>query len=167
MRELLDLATSLLDRDGGSCRDLNFEEPTWAGVENMLVALETLAATIEGTDHIGDTLHSPFRESAVVAARKCGYAHLLISQKATVVTAFQVFISCEEDGSPFVEVTFFPQDVAPTPSLRGDFIAWAQQFQSWLGARRYYARYENASWRFGDTGSHSGVFLISDETKYS
>ena len=31
---------------------------------------------------------------------------------------------------------------------------------------RYYARYENASWRFGDIGPESGVFLASDASSY-
>ena len=50
-----------------------------------------------------------------------------------------------------------------TESLRSDFIEWAQQQQSLLEARRYYARYEDASWHFGDIGAQSGVFLVSDE----
>jgi hypothetical protein len=75
----------------------------------------------------------------------------------------QVFICSEEDGSPFVELTFFPDDVESGPFLRRDFIAWARQMQTHLGARRYYARYENASWRLGDTGPQSGVFLVSDD----
>jgi hypothetical protein len=62
-----------------------------------------------------------------------------------------------------VELTFFPDDVIPGPFLRRNFIEWAQQMQTHLGARRYYTRYENASWQFGDTGAQSGVFLVSDD----
>ena len=61
-----------------------------------------------------------------------------------------------------LELTFFPGDVARTPSLRRDFIEWANQMQRCLRARRYHARYENASWELGDTGPDSGVFLVSD-----
>lgn len=164
VRELHDLVASLLDRDGGSCRDLNFEAPTWTGVERLLTKLEIVTGQISGTDHEGNILSTPFRESAVVAAKICGYAHLLLSPELGLIKTFQVFISCEEDGSPFVEVTFFPEDVEPAPSLREDFIAWANQLQLWLEARRYYARYENASWKFGDTEANSGVFLVSNKT---
>jgi hypothetical protein len=79
-----------------------------------------------------------------------------------LVKNLQVFVGSEEDGSPFVELTFSPEDVEPTTVLREEFIAWAQQMREQLGARRYYARYGDASWQFGDTGPQSGVFLVGE-----
>jgi len=88
---------------------------------------------------------------------------LIFNAGVGLIRNLQVFICSEEDGSPFVELTFFPDDVVPGPFLRRNFIGWAQRMQTHLRARRYFARYENASWRFGDTGAQSGVFLVSDD----
>lgn len=162
MRELHDIVTSLLDRDG-SCRDLNFEAPTWAGVEQLLALLEASFGEVSGTDQEGKGLEPPFRQSAFAVAHKRGHAHLLLKGGAGLIKNLQVFVCSEEGGSPFVELTFFPGDVEPTASLRTDFISWAAQMQSLLEARRYYARYENALWQFGDIGAQSGVFLVSDD----
>ncbi len=133
----------------------------------MLAELETVTDQISGADHDGNILVPPFGESAVLAAKKCGYAHLIFSSVAGLITTLRVFIGSEEDGSPFIEITFFPEDVERTPSLRSDFIAWANQLQLWLEARRYYARYENASWEFGDIGADSGVFLVSGPVEHA
>jgi hypothetical protein len=162
--EILDIVTSLLDRDG-SCRDMNFEAPTWKGVENLLASLGSAYEEVSGTDNEGKDLRPPFGESAIAEARKGGYIHVLLHRGAGPIKNLQVFIGSEKDGSPFVELTFFPEDVEQTTSLRSDFIEWARQQQLLLEAKRYYARYENASWRFGDIGAQSGVFLVSDDTR--
>jgi hypothetical protein len=162
VRELSDIVTSLLDRDG-SCRDLNFEGPTWAGVRDLLVSLESAFGEISGTDQEGNVLPDPLGDSVMAVEENRGQVRLIFNAGVGLIRNLQVFICSEEDGSPFVELTFFPDDVEPSPFLRRNFIAWAQQMQMHLRARRYYARYENASWRFGDTGAQSGVFLVSDD----
>lgn len=52
MRELHDIVASLLDRDG-SCRDLNFETPTWTGVRDLIGSLESPFGEVSGTDQEG------------------------------------------------------------------------------------------------------------------
>jgi hypothetical protein len=163
--EFPDIVTSLLGRDDGSCRDINFESPTWKGVEDLLASLGSAYEEVSGTTDEGKDLIPPFGESAIAEARKGGSIHFLLHRGAGPIKNLQVFICSEKDGSPFVELTFFPEDVEQTTSLRSDFIEWAQQQQSLLEAERYYARYENASWHFGDIGAHSGVFLVSDEAR--
>lgn len=75
----------------------------------------------------------------------------------------RVFFSSEVIGSPFVEMTFFPEDIGLLPVLREEYIAWVQQEQLQPGARRCSARYGNVSWQFGETGTRSGVFLVGEE----
>jgi hypothetical protein len=162
MKELHDIVTSLLDKDG-SCRDLNFEAPTWAGVEDLLGSLESRFGKASGTDQEERAIAAPFQKSVLAAAKDRGCIHLVFNEGVGLIKTLQMFVCSENDGSPFFELTFFPDDVEPTQSLRRDFIDWAHQMQARLCARRYYARYENASWRFGDTGAHSGVFLLSDD----
>jgi hypothetical protein len=142
---------------------VNFEAPTWAGVKGLLGSLESSFREVSGTDPDGRAIGDPIPEGAVHAARNRGYAHLVFNKDAGFLKSLQVFVGSEDDGLPFVELTFFPDDVEPIRSLRSEFVAWAQQMQTRLGARQYYARYENASWRFGDTGAQSGVFLVGGD----
>ena len=76
------------------------------------------------------------------------------------VRDLQIFLFREADGTPFVELTFFPEDVAKTGDVRTTFLQWLEALRDMLGAHRCYARYENASWTFGDVAQGSGVFLV-------
>jgi hypothetical protein len=73
--ELYDIVTSLLDKDG-SCRNVNFEAPTWVGVGDLLTSLESDFGAGSGTDQEGEPLPSPLQASALAAAQR-GYAHLV------------------------------------------------------------------------------------------
>ena len=145
VRELSDIVTSLLDRDG-SCRDLNFGgAEIRGGVKDLLVSLESAFGEISGTDQEGNDLPGPLGDSVLAVEENRGQVRLIFNAGVGLIRNLQVFICSEEDGSPFVELTFFPDDVKPGPFLRRNFIALAQQMQTHLRARRYYARYENAS----------------------
>jgi hypothetical protein len=161
-----DIAKSLLDRDG-ACRDLNFESPTWDGVGKLVNSLTNNIGEISGTDLEGKALTIPYFGSAIAEAQQGRPVLLFLNNGQGPIKKLQVFICSGKDGEPFVEMTFFSEDVNQTDSLGRDFIAWAQEKQLLLGARRYYARYENASWHFGDTGEHSGVFLVFDDAEKS
>lgn len=161
MKELHDIATSLLDADG-SCRDINFEAPTWEGVEDLMGSLVGSYKNASATDREGRTI-ATLPRALLEAARDSGSVHLILKEGDGPIKFLQVFVFSEEDGAPFVELTFFPADIERTPTLRDEFIEWAEAARARLGALRYYARYENASWEFGDTGANSGVFLVSDE----
>lgn len=160
MRELRDLVTSLLDADG-SCRDVNFEEPTWKGVADLVDLLRVPFGTCAASDPEGQRLPEPLRDSVVKAATRCdGYVQVHLRDGKGLFKEVQLWVCVEDDKSPFVEIQFFPEDVARTATLRDDFLRWADRARSTLQASRFYARYENASWQFGDTSSHSGVFLV-------
>lgn len=161
MRELQDVAASLLDVDG-FCRDLNFERPTWAGVGDLIGYLDNSFQDVSATDLNGDVLAEVNPESVLSAARESGSAHVILDGGSSLVKHLQIFVVREADGSPFVELTFFPDDLKATQDIRTDFLNWADNLRACLKARRYYARYENASWRFGDVSEDSGVFLVSD-----
>lgn len=100
--------------------------------------------------------------SVSTAARESGSVHVVFGEGSGLIKRLQVFVVREAGGSPFVELTFFPDDVERAENLRANFLNWANDLRACLKARRYYARYENASWRFGDIGAGSGVFLVSD-----
>jgi hypothetical protein len=162
MSHLPDLVESLLD-DDGSCRDLNFESPTWPGVEALLAAFEVTCGAASGCDQQGESLDGPLAEAAVAAARGGRHVSLDFGDCSGPIKNLQAFVCAEKNGAPFVEITFFPTDVVRSETLRSDFIAWAAKLQSLLEARRIYARYENVSWRLGDTQPGAGVFWVGEE----
>ena len=163
MRELHDLVTSLLDADG-TCRDVNFEGPTWQGVADLVDLLRISFGTCSASDPDGQFLAEPLRNSVPETAARCnGYVHVDLREGKDLFAQIQLWVGVEADESPFVEITFWPEDVARTATLRDDFLSWADRLRGTAQARRYYARYENASWRFGDTSRHSGVFLVGEE----
>ena len=160
MMELHDVAAALLD-DDGSCRDVNFENPTWDGVATLFENLLQHFHVASAGDHEGREIPEPIPSSVVALAQTGGFAQVFFSDGTGLVTRFQVFVSSEEDGSPFVEITFFPQDLDRDQDVKRVFVEWTDELQALLRARRYYARYENASWKFGDLSPTGGVFLVS------
>lgn len=158
---ILNIEAALLDTDG-SCRDVNFENPTWCGVTKLIRSLEQLFENRSAWDGSENLLNEPHSETIVTTAQTGKSIILGYSNGTTVVAELQIFVCSEEDGSPFIELTFFPQDILRSENLGRSFINWIDEMQLLLRSHRAYCRYENASWRFGEVGSNSGVFYVSD-----
>ena len=167
MRELGDIEAALLLNEDATSRSLNFDSPTWAGVEDLLDSLEVSFGDVSGyvlppeADQEGHAIGPPLGDAVVTGVQSAGEQAFLDFRGGNgLVKSLQLDVWAEDDGSPFVELTLFPpEDLEPTPSLRDDFIAWVHELQTCLRARRCYARYECASWKLGDT---FGVFFVSD-----
>jgi len=159
MEEFHDIARSILDDDDGSCLDLNFDRPTWAGLgkafEYLLEAFDTAAAT-RGD---GGEIPEPKPDRLVETTAGGESLHVILNGGHDLFRNMQVFACRDADGGPFLELTFFPSDVQRIPNLRNAFVEWVQMVRDLLAASRAYARYENASWKQGDVGPNSGVFL--------
>lgn len=152
-----DIRECLLDQDG-SCRDVNFESPTWPGVFCLVSQLEAQFARVS----LGTSTVAEFHDATSTVANiqgDGGHAQLLFRDGTGVLTELQLFVSVEENGDPFVELTFFPQDVMPIQSLSDAFVIWVRSVREALCSRRAFARYENMSWKFGDINAE--VFLVS------
>ncbi|MEM6589877.1 MAG: hypothetical protein AAF641_15620 [Pseudomonadota bacterium] len=70
------------------------------------------------------------------ARRPCG---LRVSYSSGVgwISEFQVFFGVEEDHSPFVEVSFHPNDVIFLGDMRLAFLAWTDETKILLEADSY------------------------------
>ena len=162
MEELRDIVESLLD-DDGSCRDVNFENPTWKGVEDLITDLEHsythASKQIVAADHPECT---PVTIESVKFRDDRSFL-MELEGGAGPIRSLSLFVARETDGTPFVELTFFPDEIEQSDDLRREFIEWAERMCVRLQATRLYARYGGVSWKLGDIGKESGVFLISDE----
>jgi hypothetical protein len=128
-------------------------------MEALLGDLAVSFKLSEARDHEGHEITEAAHKSISSAARNCDHVHLVFDQGIGPIKRLQVFIGREDDGSPFVELTFFPEDVQRSEGLRHEFITWMTRLRRLLRARRGFARYENGSWSMGDIGPTSGVFL--------
>jgi hypothetical protein len=158
---LHDVRECLLDQDG-SCRDINFETPTWPGAFRLVGQLEAQFARV----CLGTSTFTEFQDASTAMSRvqrDRGHAQLLFREGNGLLAELQLFVSVEKDGTPFVEITFFPQDVIPVPSLSDAFITWVRDVRKALCSCCSFVRYENASWTFGDIGPNSGVFIVSND----
>ena len=159
-----DIEACLLERDG-SARDMNFESPTWPGVWDALRELraEFSTARVGLTSDDADSVLADDIEAALQRVQARGGAvQILLAGGHQLVSHLQVFVTDEAGPSPFVELTFFPQDVLQRAGLEERFVTWLRGMQRTLGATRAYARYENAAWTFGDVAFGSGVFFASE-----
>ena len=162
MKELHDLVESLTCYHEGSCRDVNFLDPTWEGVDRFVASIDdsferSLARDIKGRAFEGQV-------STLLASGE-GTAYLVFKSGTGVLRQLQVFVACEDDGLPFIELTFFPESVVQSPALKQVFTEWVKGACRLLQASQLFVRFENASWTLGDTGRHSGVFLVSGECR--
>jgi hypothetical protein len=160
--ESTNIVTALTDADG-SCRDLNFEGATWSGVTVLIRDLEASFRICSATADDGTKISQPLEATVLQTAFSGELVHLVFEDGAGFAGIVQVYISPAEDGLPFVELSFFPEDIKSSGAVRREFVEWVNKLQSQLGARRWFARYENASWKMGDTGPTSGVFAFSEE----
>ncbi|NSX53260.1 hypothetical protein [Parasulfitobacter algicola] len=162
MDRLSEIETSILDDDDGSCRDVNFLQPTWDGVEEFIKRSEKLFREYSSADGEGNSLLEPYWKSVKASVQKTGYVHLSYANSFEIINNVQIFVCSEDDGSPFIELTFFPEDVAVVSNLETVFIGWVGAAKFTLQASEYFCRYENASWTIGDISPGSGVFLASE-----
>ena len=156
----------VFDYADGLCRDVNFEGGDWVGVSRLLAWFQGAYPVVQGHDHEGAdvvALLSASAEELRVALHGQGYLHYHGSQASGLIKDIQVFVGPEEDGSPFVEITFFPEYIDKQQYTTDGFVALVDHWRSLLRAVRFFVRYENASWELGDTGAHSGVIFTSDD----
>ena len=160
-RNAADIQRCLFERDG-SCRDINFTNPSWAGVDRLIERISRTHDIKEATDSSGSvvTVASGHTCDSLVPAPD-GYVLFQGQAASALIRQLQVFVGREMDGMPFVEFTFFPDDLREAGFTVDGFVRFVRELQELLEATNYFVRYENASWRFGDCGQGSGVILSS------
>lgn len=153
----------ITDKDG-SCRDINFDGANWTGVESFIEKIADLYSSLkcqvwqfnEEANEVGckDMLKNLKMSGAS--------AQIYAEDISNILQQLQIFIFTEDNNQPFLELTFFPQDVNLEPGNIDAFINLVQDWNDILKATKFFVRYENASWKFGDESKYSGVIYTSD-----
>jgi len=144
---------------------LNFDRPTWHGLWALLkVFRSTFGRVSIGSESYerADTDASDVDDAVRRVQERGGFVQLVFGEGTDLLKQLQVFVSNDESPTPFIEITFFPDDWAVLSPVADRFSAWARNLRRVLEAARVYARYENSSWAQGDVGPTSGVFFAAD-----
>lgn len=151
----------ILCHEDGSSRDINFDHFEWDGALAVIGSLLREASSSSATDGKGDEL-DPRKITAdeiCTRARDHSFCRVVLCDVSELFRCLQIFV-CEDnaDRSAFVELTFFPEDVLPSFSVRR--LVTLLSHLAFMGkANDFFVRYENASWKFGSTGMGSGVIF--------
>lgn len=156
--------TAFLVDDEGTCRELTFQGSTREGVCAGIEWLDARGRFESASDDTGTDLQRPLRAALTALAehREPRSATFTFVDDLGVVRRGLVFVAFSPDEAPFVEISFFPEDVNASGDVSASLTTWAETLRAELRARRYFFRYENASWVLGDVGRWSGVFCVSD-----
>jgi len=160
-----EVKSSLLDYADGTCRDINFAGSTWAGVGRLLAWIgetyDHVSAVKCNSTGILEQVADCQNPEALLQAPRDSLSVGARSPEA-LLRDIQVFICLDEYDAPDVELTFFPRDVDQETFSLPAFIELVQKLSQLLEATKFFVRSENASWKFGDCGTNSGVIFTSE-----
>ena len=143
----------------GSCRNINFYVPQKNYLINLLKFLmdqyrflsvaksDGNKISIDNEDCKLDELVSFYNE----------HINLLLENKNQVIKNPQFFISRGESEDYYLEITFFPNDINRDKFTFIIFVEWLSQILKCGNSKEFYVRYENSSWKYGDSSDDSGV----------
>ncbi len=163
IRSIDQINEGILDCDG-SCRDVNFISSDRKAVANLIGWFSKNYDHISACDDEGvDVELSSFDEmlGKLSPTKSIQFGG---ESSRCIIDSVRVFLYIEDDSSVFVEITFFPQDIKVEEFEITSFLQLMKFWQVTVGANIGYLRYENASWKFGDTSRHSGVIYVSKNT---
>ena len=146
----------LKDRDG-SCRDVNFSEHL--SRESALALLEAIGTewTLHSaTDGDGLTV-SPSNFRACIGTGEGSLS--TVWRGGSFIKQLQCYFFWSPVDTVFSELTFFPDDIVEDRFTLSKLTAFLSIALAATHSTEYYVRYENASWRHGDTSPESGVIF--------
>lgn len=150
----------------GSCRDVNFTPLTLGDCHTIVGRIFSQSQSGTATDGNGDQIELN-ASSFVSVGASTAHARVALENVADLFTHFQCFV-CVDTGGPFLELTFFPDDVVPEGDPLIAVIQFLRNICVGTTVTEYFVRFENASWSFGDTAAGSGViFTRSDVATFA
>lgn len=141
----------------GSCRDINLSEHLSREAALALLGVISGEWTLLGaTDSDGLTISSPDFPGCVgvgEGALSTSWGH------GSYILQMQCYLHWKPAGGVFAELTFFPNDIVEGEFSFSKFTAFLTRLLAATGSTEYYVRYENGSWRHGNTALASGVIF--------
>ena len=153
----------ITDKDG-SCRDINFDGVKWSGVEAYINKVSGLYSSLkcQAWEPEGEAIEVDSKEIVKRLKIPKTSAQIYSEDINNIIKQLQIYLFTEENGQPFIELTFFPEDINIELKDIDLFIKLIKDWNDTLAANKYYVRYENASWEFGDISKYSGIIYTSE-----
>ena len=156
MKDFSLLERDLKDRDG-SCRDINFSEHlSRDSALNLLNAIASEWSLRDATDTEGNSLSITDMRSQLQASE--GSISTFWTE-GLLIKQLQCYLYWNPADDVFCEISFFPDDIVESEFTMPKFMALLARFIKATRSTEYYVRYENASWRHGDTLANSSVIF--------
>jgi hypothetical protein len=154
----MDIEEQVIDIDG-SCRDVNFPDIDRPEAIALVSQAQTNCELKNATDSEGTGISV----TEIIARLSSSEAETIVSYWTCqgLISHVQLFFSWGKGSKVFVELTFFPQDVDKKAYSLKEFLKWLKPFLVLLNTSTYFVRYENASWKYGDTSEDSGVIFTN------
>lgn len=163
IRSIGQIEEGILDCDG-SCRDLNFMSSDRGAVAKLITWFSDNYNSISACDNDGIDIELNSFEETLRNLPSPKSIQIGGESSSCVIDKVQVFLYIEADGTVYIEITFFPQDIKTEEFEISSFLQLIRFWQETASADIGYLRYENASWKFGDTSQNSGVIYVSKNT---
>ncbi|MDY6970665.1 MAG: hypothetical protein SVR08_18725 [Spirochaetota bacterium] len=153
----------ITDNDG-SCRDINFTGVKWMSVEAFINKLFDSYSSVKiQLTHSGkETTEVEFRDFIDDIKKNDTSANIYAEDTNNTIQQLQMYIFTDSNGQPFIELTFFPQDLNLSAERIDEFLSLIEEWKDILEATKFFVRYENMSWKLGDTSKYSGVIYTSN-----
>lgn len=156
MRDLPLLERDLKDRDG-SCRDINLSERiSRNSALKLLDAIASEWSLRSATDSQGNSLSTTDMHDQLQASE--GSLSTFWTE-GPLIRQLQCYLYWNPSDDVFCEISFFPDDIVDSEFTMPRFMALLARFIKATRSTEYYVRYENASWRHGDTSATSSVIF--------
>lgn len=154
----MEIEEQVIDVDG-SCRDVNFPDVGRSEAITLLNQAQTNCELKSATDSEGDEISV----DEMIERLSSSEAETIVSYWTCqgLISQVQLFFFWNKDSNVFIELTFFPQDVDKKEYSLKEFLKWLKPFLVSLKTSAYFVRYENASWKYGDTSETSGVIFTN------
>ena len=150
------LEKALKDRDG-SCRDINFSEQL--SRDSALKLLDAIASEWSlrsATDSEGNCLSATDMRNHIKASKG---SYSTFWTDGPLIRQLQCYLYWNPYDDVFCEISFFPDDIDEDEFNMLKFMALLARLIKAARSTEYYVRYENSSWRHGDTSGTSSVIF--------
>ena len=151
---------ALINTDG-TARDINFTPLTLADCCGVVKSIFSHAAEGSVFDGHGNAV-SCDAEIFLSTGISTRSVHAELTNVSRTFTELQCFL-CFDDDSPFLELTFFPEHVSHHNDALSEIVGFLSNIIRDTDVSEYFVRYQNESWRFGDSTPGSGVIFTRSQ----
>jgi hypothetical protein len=159
IRDIRQIEREILDRDG-SCRDINIEEISFVKARDVTESLNAAYRIMSAVNSEGEDVKRLLNEGNIFDEfeKRPNSIHVTYENERALISHLQLYLFWGHSENVSIEFTFFPEAIAKDFSFSA-FEQFISPFITASGSEEYFVRYENASWKYGDTSPESGVIF--------